>query len=292
MAKETKTKVPQNKKHYSAQHMVAAFFKYLLLIISAIAAILSMVVVLFGAFKTTAEFSATTPLTLPKSWLNFENFKTAFVKGNMVTGFLNTVIVVGISVFLTIVFGTMTAYVINRFKFKFSKIVNTAFLVASLIPSITMQMSVFQIISKLGLFNHRAALIILFAGTDIISIYIFVQFLENISVSLDESAIIDGASYFTIYTRILLPLMKPAIVTVLIIKGIGFYNEFYTAFLYNPNPKLAVVSTALFKFKGPFGAQWEIICAGVIITIIPALIIFLLLQKQIYSGLTNGAVKG
>lgn len=292
MAKETKTKVPKNKKHYSAQHMVAAFFKYLLLAFSAIAAILPMVVVLFGAFKTTAEFSATSPLTMPENWLNFENFKTAFVKGNMVTGFLNTVIIVGISVFLTIMFGTMTAYVINRFKFRFSKIVNTAFLVASLIPSITMQMSVFQIISKLGLFNHRAALVILFAGTDIISIYIFVQFLENISVSLDESAIIDGASYFTIYTKILLPLMKPAIVTVLIIKGIGFYNEFYTPFLYNPNPKLAVVSTALFKFKGPFGAQWEIICAGVIITIIPALIIFLLLQKQIYSGLTNGAVKG
>lgn len=292
MAKETKTKVPQNKKHYLAEHIVAAFFKYLLLVISAVAAILPMVVVLFGAFKTTAEFSSTSPLTLPQNWLNFENFKTAFVKGNMVLGFFNTVIVVGISVFLTIVFGTMTAYVIDRFKFKFSRIVNTAFLIASLIPSITMQMSVFQIISKMGLFNHRAALIILFAGTDIISIYIFVQFLQNISTSLDESAIIDGASYFTIYTRILLPLMKPAIVTVLIIKGIGFYNEFYTAFLYNPNPKLAVVSTALFKFKGPFGAQWEIICAGVIITIIPALIIFLLLQKQIYSGLTNGAVKG
>lgn len=292
MAKETKTKVPKNKKHYSAEHIIAAFFKYLLLVISAVAAILPMVVVLFGAFKTTAEFSNTSPLTLPQNWLNFENFKTAFVKGNMVLGFFNTVIVVGISVFLTIVFGTMTAYVIDRFKFKFSRIVNTAFLVASLIPSITMQMSVFQIISKMGLFNHRAALIILFAGTDIISIYIFVQFLQNISISLDESAIIDGASYFTIYTKILLPLMKPAIVTVLIIKGIGFYNEFYTAFLYNPNPKLAVVSTALFKFKGPFGAQWEIICAGVIITIIPALIIFLLLQKQIYSGLTNGAVKG
>lgn len=280
------------KKKMTHEQMILAFFKYVLLVLSAICAIMPMVVVLFGAFKTTKEFSGTSPLTMPQNWLNFENFKIAFTKGDMTKGFINTIIIVGISVFLTIIFGTMTAYVIDRFKFKFSKIVNTAFLVASLIPSITMQMSVFQIISKMGLFNHRLALIILFAGTDIISIYIFVQFLQNISTSLDESAIIDGASYFTIYSKILLPLMKPAIVTVLIIKGVGFYNEFYTPFLYNPNPKLAVVSTALFKFKGPFGAQWEIICAGVIITIIPALVIFLLLQKQIYSGLTNGAVKG
>ena len=280
------------KKGLTQEQKILAFFKYFLLVLSAICAIAPMVVVLFGAFKTTEEFSTTSPLAMPQNWLNFENFKIAFTKGNMVTGFLNTIIVVGISVFLTIIFGTMTAYVIDRFKFKFSKIVNTAFLVASLIPSITMQMSVFQIISKMGLFNHRLALIILFAGTDIISIYIFVQFIQNISISLDESAILDGASYFTIYSRILLPLMKPAIVTVLIIKGVGFYNEFYTPFLYNPNPDLAVISTALFKFKGPFGAQWEIICAGVIITIIPALIIFLLLQKQIYNGLTNGAVKG
>ena len=280
------------KKEFALKQKMLAFFKYFLLVLAAICSITPMVVVLFGAFKTTEEFSATSPLTMPQNWLNFENFKIAFTKGNMVTGFLNTIIVVGISVFLTIIFGTMTAYVIDRFKFKFSKIVNTAFLVASLIPSITMQMSVFQIISKMGLFNNRLALIILFAGTDIISIYIFVQFIQNISISLDESAILDGASYFTIYSRILLPLMKPAIVTVLIIKGVGFYNEFYTPFLYNPNPELAVISTALFKFKGPFGAQWEIICAGVIITIIPALIIFFLLQKQIYNGLTNGAVKG
>lgn len=281
-----------NKKKRPVKYTIGSVIKYVFLILAALASLVPMVVVLFGSFKTTKEFSATSPLVMPQNWLNFENFKTAFIKGNMVTGFINTVIVVGISVFLTVIFGTMTAYVINRFKFRFSKIVNSAFLIASLIPSITMQMSVFQIISKMGLFNHRAALIILFAGTDIISIYIFVQFLENISVALDESAIIDGASYFTIYRKILLPLMKPAIVTVVIIKGVGFYNEFYTAFLYNPNPKLAVISTALFKFKGPFGAQWEVICAGVVITIIPALIIFLLLQKQIYSGLTNGSVKG
>ncbi len=271
--------------------VLSEILKYASLILAAFASIVPLVVIVFGAFKTKEEFSRSGALSLPENWLNFQNFVTAFVKGDMLLGFFNTIVLVGASVVLTVVFGTMTAYIINRFKFKFSKIVNTAFLVASLVPSITMQMSVFQLISKMGLFNTRWAGILLFAGTDIISIYIFVQFLQNIPNSLDESAVMDGASYTTIFWRILFPLMKPAIVTVCIIKGVGFYNEFYTPFLYMPTQDLRVISTALFKFKGPFGSQWEVICAGVIITILPALIIFFLLQRQIYSGLTNGAIK-
>ena len=209
----------------------------------------------------------------------------------MLTGFLNTAIILVFSLAATILTGTMTAYVLNRFKFPGRKLVNNLFLLASLIPSITMQMSVFQIISRLGLFNTRLSVILLYAGTDIISIYIFLQFLENIPVSLDESAIMDGASYLKIYTKIIMPLLKPAIVTVIIIKGVGFYNDFYTPYLYTPKPALQTISTALFAFKGPYGSKWEVICAGTIITMIPTLIIFLLLQKQIYSGMTQGAVK-
>jgi raffinose/stachyose/melibiose transport system permease protein len=102
---------------------------------------------------------------------------------------------------------------------------------------------------------------------------------------------LDGASYFTIFWRIILPLLKPAIVTVLIVKGVNIYNDFYTPFLYMPKSELQVISTALFKFQGPYGAHWEIICAGVMIAIIPTMIIFLALQKYIYNGFTEGSVK-
>jgi multiple sugar transport system permease protein len=265
--------------------------KYLSLILGAFAGLLPLVVVLFGSFKTNIEFATTGALVPPSSWLYLDNYIKAFVDGKMLLGFFNTFVILFFSMTATLLTGTMTAYVLNRFDFKFKKIVHGGFLIASLIPSITMQMSTFQIISNLGLFNTRLSTIVLFAGTDIISIYIFLQFLENIPYSIDESAIMDGASYFTIFFRVLMPLLKPAIITVLIIKGVGFYNEFYTPFLYMPKSDLAVISTALFRFKGPYGSQWEVICAGVIITIIPTLILFLLLQKQIYSGLTQGSVK-
>lgn len=279
------------KKKMSAKQIVWMAVKYASLVITSIIILLPLVVAVLGSFKTSAEFNDGNVLALPKNFLNFSNYITAFVDGNMLTGFLNTTIILVFSLIATILTGTMTAYVLNRFKFPGRKLINNLFLLASLIPSITMQMSVFQIISKMGLFNNRLSVILLYAGTDIISIYIFLQFLENISVSLDESAIMDGASYLKIYTRIILPLLKPAIVTVIIIKGVGFYNDFYTPYLYTPKPALQTISTALFAFKGPYGSKWEIICAGAIITMIPTLIIFLLLQKQIYSGMTQGAVK-
>ena len=291
MSSKSIPEVKERKRKLSPQEKFTQVLKYLVLAFTAFITLVPLVVVVFGAFKTNEEFTSTNVLAPPKSWLNFDNFVTAFVKGDMLRAFLNTILVVGVSVVITVILGTMTAYIINRFKFRFSKIVNTMFLVASLVPSITMQMSVFQIITKMGLFGKSSALILLYAGTDIISIYIFVQFLENIPTSLDESAILDGASYFTIFWKILFPLLKPAIITVIIIKGVGFYNEFYTPFLYTPSPEKAVISTALFRFKGPYGSQWEVICAGVIITIIPSLVAFLTLQKQIYSGLTSGSVK-
>jgi multiple sugar transport system permease protein len=145
----------------------------------------------------------------------------------------------------------------------------------------------------LRLVNTMPGYIILMLGTDVISIYIFLQFFESLPRSLDESAIIDGCTYFGVFFKILFPLLKPAIVTCMILKGVGTYNEYYMANLYLQDKNhLQVVATSLYTFTGPLGNQYNYICAGVIITIIPALIIFITCQKQIYSGLANGAVKG
>ena len=130
-------------------------------------------------------------------------------------------------------------------------------------------------------------------GTDVISIYIYIQYFENISVALDESAIIDGASYHTIYWRILLPMLRPAIVTCIILKGATTYNEYYNANLYlQDKQKLCTVATSLYTFTGPMGSRYNLICAGVIISMLPALVVFIIFQNSIYNGIAAGAVKG
>lgn len=266
-------------------------FKYIVVISGALSSLVPIVVVFIASFKTTGEYLDTTPLAMPKSFLNFANYLTAFFDGKMLLGFINTTIILLISLSGAILIGTMVAYVVNRFDFKMKNVVLGAFLVATLIPGVTTQVATFQIIEGLGLFNTRMAAIILYLGTDIVSIYIFIQFIAGISVSLDEAAMLEGASYLRIFTTIILPLVKPAIVTVMIIKGVAIYNDFYIPFLYMPNKELQVISTSLFKFMGPFGSNWEIISAAIIIAIIPTLIFFISLQKYIYNGFTAGSVK-
>lgn len=276
----------------NARYYILYTLRYLILSIAALVIIMPLLTVFFGAFKEHNELLSTNPMAAPQSWSNFKNFMTAWTKGHMATGFFNTIVILAASITATILTGTMTAYVLSRFSFKGKRLVKFLFLLASLIPSITMQMSIFQIIVGMGIYNTRLATILLFSGTDIISIYIFLQFLNGISKTLDEAAVVDGASFPQIYFKIILPLLRPAIVTVIIIKGIGFYNEFYTPYLYMKSKNLQVISTSLYAFQGPFGTQWEVICAACIITMLPTLIIFLLLQKYIYNGLTMGAVKG
>lgn len=273
------------------KNKLLSILKYFSLMIGAFVALIPIVVVLFASFKTPKEYAETGALTPPQNWLNFENYSRAFFEGNMLLGFVNTFIILAASVAGAILIGTMVAYVLSRFNFRGRKIIMGAFLLATLIPGVTTQVATFQIINALGLFNTRMAAIVLFMGTDIISVYIFLEFLDSISVSLDESAMLDGASYFTIYSRIILPLLKPAIATVLIIKGVAAYNNFYIPFLYMPRKGLQVISTALFKFRGPYGSQWEVISAGIIIAIIPTVITFLSLQKYIYNGFTQGSIK-
>ena len=151
-------------------------------------------------------------------------------------------------------------------------------------------MATFQIINSLGVFNTPLAPIILYLGTDVISLRIFLQFANNIPFDIDEAAMMDGASFFGVYWRVMLPLLRPAIATVLILKVISIYNDFYTPFLYMPDKGLGTVSTSLFRFIGPYSADYEVVCAGVIIITVPTLILFLVLQQQIYNGF-SGAVK-
>ena len=266
--------------------------KYFLLILFSIIALIPVCVCVLTAFKTNEEYAATGVLTPPENWFNFENFVVAFQKANMLRGFLNTGIALVFVLLFSILISSMLAYVLNRFRFPGSGIIHNLFMFASLIPGIATQVTVYQIMYNLGLINHLYGYIIVLCGTDIISIYIFLQFFENLPKALDESAILDGCTYFGVFFKILLPLLKPAIVTSCLLKGVSVYNEYYMSNLYLQSSDLKTISVALYTFTGPYGNQYNYICAGVIITIIPILLLFLFFQRQVYSGMAAGAVKG
>lgn len=269
------------------------FLKYFSLVFFSFVAVIPLISCVITAFKPDAEYQSTNVMTLPESWLYFDNFVQASQKANMGRAFINSVIILVSVLTVSVLIGTQLAYILNRFKFPGNGLIRNLFLFATLLPGIAMQIAVYKLMWNLGFINSLVGYIIMMCGTDVISIYIYIQFFENISVSLDESAIIDGASYFKIYYKILLPLLRPAIVTACILKGVATYNEYYCANLYlQDKKKLPTMATALYTFVGPLGSKYNLICAGVIISLLPALIVFITCQKQIYNGITSGSVKG
>ncbi|MEU0254083.1 carbohydrate ABC transporter permease [Streptomyces sp. NPDC006184] len=274
-----------------ARRRIAPALTYLSLVLASLVVLIPLVVVFLTSLKTSKEVSDGGALSLPGNWLNLGNYATAFNDGKMLSAFANTTFILLFSITGTVIIGSMTAYAIDRFDFRAKKPIMGLFLVATLVPGVTTQVATFQVVNSFGLFNSIWAPILLYMGTDIVSIYIFLQFVRGIPVSLDEAARLDGANTFTIYWKIILPLLKPAVATVVIIKGITVYNDFYIPFLYMPSEDLGTISTALFRFKGPFGAHWEDISAGTILVILPTLLVFLFLQRYIYNGFAQGATK-
>jgi len=263
--------------------------RYLFLIGACIFVIIPIVPLIFMAFKTGVEYSSTDVLTPPKNWFNSYNFLYAIRVGGLGKALLNTAIILSISLTLQILFTTMVSYVLHRFDFRGRKLIMTLFTLTMFIPVVTTQTVVFQIIYRMGLVNKMASVIILYSGVGIIGIYIMFNLLDSISKELDQSALIDGASYFTIYRRIILPLLKPACTTLLILNGIGYYNDFYIPNLYL-RKDVQTFTVALYKFFGNMSTPFEIVSAAILLGIIPIGLVYIFLQKYIYYGLA-GAIK-
>lgn len=262
---------------------------YVILCAGVVGVFAPLFIVINVSLKSNSEYMMKGVYSLPENILNFENYVRAFIEGKFLTGFLNTGILVLISVPLAILLGTMVAYTLSRFDFKLKPAILLAFLIPTFIPSMTVTIATFQIIKALGVYNSIMAGVILYIGTDIMQIYIFLQFINQIPMALDESAKIDGASRLCIYFRIILPQLKPAIATAVILKLLAIYNDFFTPYMYMP--KIKTAATALYSFSGDKLAEWPLMSAAIILIAVPTIIIYAFLQKYIISGVTDGAVK-
>jgi multiple sugar transport system permease protein len=264
-------------------------FRYVFLVFAVLFVVIPIIPLIFMAFKTGTEYSSTSVLEAPKSFLNFYNFEYALRVGGLIKAFIYTFIILAISLSIQILFTSMVSYVFHRFDFIGKKIIKILFILTMFIPVVTTQTIVFRIMYWLKLVNNMWSVIILYSGATIIGIYIMLNLLDSVSKELDEAALIDGASYFQIFFRLILPLLKPACTTLLIINGIMYYNDFYIPNLYL-NKDVQTFTVALYKFFGSAATPFEIVAAAILIGIVPIGIIFLTLQKYIYYGLA-GAIK-
>jgi len=282
--------VTHSSRYWTIKKAVFDFFKYVFLIYTGIVVVTPIVVVFLSSFKTNQEMMLGTPFALPETW-QLENYIHIFTVGRMPSAYMNTGILILISTVGSVVFGTMVAYVLSRFKFRFRNVVLFMYIIGLILPGITIEISRFQIISSLGLFNTIWAPIILYIGVDIIQIYLYLQFANSIPYSLDESAMIDGASFFKVYIKIFFPLLLPATATVAILKFVGIFNDYYTQFLYMPSVNLRTAATILNTFQGARFNLENYLSAAIMLITIPALILYFIFQRWIFSGIVMGSIK-
>ncbi len=247
---------------------------------------------LFAALKTKADMVITSPLSLP-GWdkITFDNFREVLTDKYLLLGFKNTGVILVFSLLFNVIFGTITAFIIDRFQFKGKAIVVALFFIGMLIPNFVTEIARFRIIQGLHLYNTLGAPIVIYVASDLMQLYIYRQFLSGISVALDEAALLDGCSYFGLFTRIIFPLLAPATATVCIIKAINIINDMYVPYLYMPKNKLRTLTTFIMNFANAQQGSWQLLAAGIIIVMISTIIIYVFFQKYILAGVTAGAVK-
>jgi multiple sugar transport system permease protein len=279
--------------HSPALKLANAILAFLLVVV----VVVPFAIVVNVSLKTNQEYASTGAFAPPQNPFNLANYAAAlsYDDGLMLRGFMNSAILIVVSVTLSVVFGTMSAYALERFDFTLRKFMLGLFILSVLIPRETTHVATFSIIKALGLFNTRLAGIVIYSGTDIILITIFLQFINQIPASIDESARIDGASYVTVYLRMIVPLLKPAIVTVIIIKSVWIYNDLFVPLLFMPARRLNTVNLALKAFGEGSGAgrmtEWTLMSAAVVVALLPTLIFYVFFQRSIISGLSQGSTK-
>jgi multiple sugar transport system permease protein len=266
------------------------------LVIASLLVIVPLWSVLVGSFKTPLEYNSSSLSAPPQDWFNFDNYRQVlFPATGLPIGwaFFNTVLVMVCAVVLLVLFGTMVAFVLNRFHFPGRGLLLGTYAALVAVPSILTPVSTFQVLSFLGLANSRWALVALYSGADIVSLLIFIQFIRNIPTEIDDSGRIEGASYFQIFFRLILPMLAPAIATVVILRCVYIYNDFVLPFLYASKTSENTVSMMLFSFAGITSTiSQAVVMAAVILVILPTLVGFFFLQRYIYAGITQGSVKG
>lgn len=248
---------------------------------------------LFAALKTKGQMVTTSPLLLPPlSEITFDNFKKVLGDKYLIIGLKNTVIILVVSLFFNVIFGTITAYIIERFDFRFKKLIVCLYFVGMLVPTFVTEIARYRIVNALGLYNTLGAPIVIYIAADLMQLYIYRQFVSSLSPSLDESALIDGCSYYRVFGQIIFPLLAPATATVIIIKSITIINDMYIPYLYMPANRLRTLTTFLMNYANAQQGSWQTLAAGIIVIMLPTILIYIVFQKYILSGIAAGAVKG
>jgi raffinose/stachyose/melibiose transport system permease protein len=260
---------------------------YTVLVVFAMVYLGPLLMLVNTSLKTNPAFMRD-PIGLASEF-QLQNFVEAWEKANFARYLMNSLLytVGGTTIF--ILSAIFVAFPIARGYVKNANLLLTMFLIALFLPPALIPQ--FQLMRALGLYNTQIGYIMLFIVNPI-GIVILVNYVKTVPKELDEAAAIDGCGYFRFVVNIVMPLIQPAIATVVVLHAIGIWNEIIAPTIYLTNKEFYPITRGLIVFTGVYGSEWPLLAAAVLLLTAPMLVLFLFLQRYIVSGLTAGSVKG
>ncbi|MCJ1969841.1 carbohydrate ABC transporter permease [Lactococcus carnosus] len=265
---------------------------FLILLVMGLVTIFPIAFMFMNSFKSQAEI-VDSPLALPKE-ITFKYISNAMTQINLVPSFILTVIITVLAVTFIVLLSSSAAWMMVRVKSKLAMIILLVFTASMLIPFQAVMYPLISMFESVGLKNVPG-LIIMYGGFGLaMSTFLYHGFMKSVPVSLEEAAIIDGANVFQVYFKIVMPLVRPTTVTVIILNAMWVWNDYLLPFLVLGDSENKTLTLALYYAKmkdGPYSVPWDLMFPAVLITVIPVIILFIFLQKQIIKGMADGAVK-
>ncbi|WP_242826967.1 carbohydrate ABC transporter permease [Butyrivibrio sp. MC2013] len=271
---------------YIKKTMVAALMLFIILI-----ALTPFIWVFMASFKTNAEILSGT-IGLPKV-LHVQNYVTAFKLAPLVTFYKNSIIVGIVATLLNLIVCSMAAYVVVRCDFKAKGLVTLIFSIGLIVPAAALLQPLYTTLQASHLYNTLTGLILVYTAIGMpTTFYVMVSYIRTIPFTLEEAAYIDGCGFARTFFTIVLPITRPAFATAGVIQFLLAWNEFQFALTLTGETSKRTLPIALYYFKSAFASDYGAMFAATVVVITPSILIFILLQKQIISGLAAGSVKG
>lgn len=270
---------------------LTAFARHLLLIAASTVVLVPIGYMILASFKSVADFFGN-PYGLPTDWA-FDNYTRAWTDANVSITLPNTIIVTAASVIGSTFLTSLIAYGLSRKEKPLALGLYTLFVSGLLVPVQMIILPLFILLKQLGLFGTLFALILPYIALGLpLGVLVLTPIAAAIPRDLVSAAQVDGANEWQIYRRVVLPLLRPGLISVAILNGVWMWNEFFIPLIVSIKPEVQTMPVGIVSFIGVYSTEWGLVFASVVISTVPIVVIYLLMTRQFQSGLTAGALKG
>jgi len=271
--------------------LVTAGLRHLLLIVLSLIVLVPIVYMFFASFKSVADFFGN-PYGLPTEW-HWDNYTRAWQEAHVSITLPNTVFVTALSVLGSTALAALIAFGISRREKPLAIALYTLFVSGLLVPVNMVILPMFIMLKWLGLFGTLFALILPYIALGLpLGVLVLAPLAATIPRDLISAAEVDGATQWQIFWRVVLPLMKPGLISVAILNGVWMWNEFFIPLIVAFTPQSQTMPVGIVAFIGTYSTEWGLVFASVVVATAPVIFAYLLITRQFQSGLTAGAVKG